>query len=166
VAANRHPDHDTIASFRRENVLAIGESFLQVLLLAKELKLLKLGVVSADGGKIDANASKRRSVTYRRAGELGSVDVSSCADDGGAPFDHVLDDPIGVERLVGDRSAKAQPVDQGGDADRVVTLAWQQDEPDQTAQPIGQRQDLGGQAAPRLAYGLSFSPPFAPWPCR
>jgi transposase len=70
VAANRHPDHDTIASFRRENALAIAESFLQVLLLAKELKLLKLGVVSVDGSKIDANASKRRSVTYRRAGEL------------------------------------------------------------------------------------------------
>jgi transposase len=70
VAANRHPDHDTIASFRRENALAIGESFLQVLLLAKELKLLKLGVVSVDGSKIDADASKRRSVTYQRAGEL------------------------------------------------------------------------------------------------
>jgi transposase len=70
VAANRHPDHDTIASFRRENVEAIAGSFLRVLLLAKELKLLKLGVVSVDGSRIDANASKRRSVTYRRAGEL------------------------------------------------------------------------------------------------
>ena len=70
VAANHHPDHDTIASFRRENVEAIAESFLQVLLLAKEWKLLKLGVVSVDGSKIDANASKRRSVTYQRAGEL------------------------------------------------------------------------------------------------
>lgn len=70
VAANRHPDHDTIASFRRENALAIAESFLQVLLPAKELKLLKLGVVCVDGSKIDANASKRRSVTHRRAGGL------------------------------------------------------------------------------------------------
>ena len=38
VAANRHPDHDTIARFRRENFAAVSESFLQVLLLAKELK--------------------------------------------------------------------------------------------------------------------------------
>lgn len=70
VAANQHPDHDTIATFRRRNFQAVAESFLQVLLLARELKLLKLGVVSVDGSKLDANASKHRSVTYQRAGEL------------------------------------------------------------------------------------------------
>lgn len=70
VAANTHPDHDTIATFRRENVTAVAESFLQVLLLAKELKLVKVGVVSIDGSKLDASASKHRSVTYARAGEL------------------------------------------------------------------------------------------------
>jgi transposase len=70
VAANQHPDHDTIATFRRRNFRAVAESFLQVLLLAKELRLLKVGIVSVDGSKVDANASKHRSVTYRRAGEL------------------------------------------------------------------------------------------------
>jgi transposase len=70
VAANVHPDHDTIATFRRENFVAVSESFLRVLLLAKELKLVKVGVVSVDGTKIDANASKHRSVRYDRAGEL------------------------------------------------------------------------------------------------
>ena len=70
VAANTHPDHDTIATFRRENFAAVGEGFLQVLLLAKELKLLKVGLVSVDGSKFDANASKHRCVTYARAGEL------------------------------------------------------------------------------------------------
>jgi transposase len=70
VAANRHPDHDTIATFRRENFTAVAESFLQVLLLAKELKLVKVGVVSVDGSEFDANASKHRAVTYQRAGEL------------------------------------------------------------------------------------------------
>ena len=49
VAANTHPDHDTICKFRRENSEAISESFLQVLLLARELKLLKVGLVSVDG---------------------------------------------------------------------------------------------------------------------
>ena len=68
VAANRHPDHDTIARFRRENFDAVSESFLQVLLLAKELKLLRVGLVSVDGSKFKANASKHRSVTYERAG--------------------------------------------------------------------------------------------------
>jgi len=70
VAANVHPDHDTIATFRRENFAAVGESFLQVLLLARELKLVKVGVVSVDGTKIEASASKHRSVRYDRAGEL------------------------------------------------------------------------------------------------
>ena len=70
VAANRHPDHDTIARFRRENFAAVSESFLQVLLLARELKLLRVGLVSVDGSKFEANASKHRSVTYERAGGL------------------------------------------------------------------------------------------------
>ena len=70
VAANSHPDHDTIATFRRDNMAAVSESFLQVLLLAKELKLVKLGVVSVDGSKFEATASKHRSVRYDRAGEL------------------------------------------------------------------------------------------------
>ena len=70
VAANRHPDHDTIARFRRENFAAVSESFLQVLLLAKELKLLRVGLVSFDGSKFEANANKHRSVRYERAGAL------------------------------------------------------------------------------------------------
>ena len=52
VAANRHPDHDTIARFRRENFAAVSESFLQVLLLAKELKLLRVGLVSVDASAV------------------------------------------------------------------------------------------------------------------
>ncbi len=70
VAANVHPDHDTIAAFRRENFAAVSESFLQVLLLARELKLLKVGLVSVDGSKFEASANKHRSVRYDRAGEL------------------------------------------------------------------------------------------------
>jgi len=70
VAANVHPDHDTIATFRRENLAASAESFLQVLLLAKELRLVKVGLVSVDGSKFEASASKHRSVTYERAGAL------------------------------------------------------------------------------------------------
>ena len=52
VAANHHPDHDTIAKFRRENLRAVAECSLQVLLLAKELKLLRLGTL--ERGRDDA----------------------------------------------------------------------------------------------------------------
>lgn len=70
VAANLHPDHDTIAAFRRTNRAAFEAAFLQVLLIAREAGLLRLGMVAVDGTKLDANASKIRSVRYDRAQEL------------------------------------------------------------------------------------------------
>ncbi len=70
IAANTHPDHDTIAHFRRVNRAAFEAAFLEVLLLARESGLLRLGTVSIDGTKIDANASKIRSVRYDRARAL------------------------------------------------------------------------------------------------
>ena len=66
VAANLHPDHDTIAVFRRGNKAA----FLQVGLLTRESGLLRVGTVSIDGTRIDANASKIRAVRYDRANDL------------------------------------------------------------------------------------------------
>jgi transposase len=70
IAADTHPDHDTIATFRRENLEAFTIAFHQVLMLAMELVLLRLGMVSIDGSKIDANASKIKSVRYDRATAL------------------------------------------------------------------------------------------------
>lgn len=70
VAANLHPDHDTIATFRRANRAAFEAAFLQVLLLARESGVFRLGTVAIDGTKLDANASKIRSVRYDRAKEL------------------------------------------------------------------------------------------------
>lgn len=70
VAANLHPDHDTIAAFRRANRAAFEAAFLQVLLMARESGLLRLGTVAIDGTKLDANASKIRSVRYDRAKAL------------------------------------------------------------------------------------------------
>ena len=70
ITADTHPDHDTIATFRRENLEAFMIAFAQVLELARELKLLKLGMVSIDGTKIDDAASKIKSVRYDRAQAL------------------------------------------------------------------------------------------------
>jgi transposase len=70
VAANSHPDHDTIAVFRRSNQAAFEAAFLQVLLMARESGLLAVGNVAIDGTKIDANASKIKSVRYDRAKAL------------------------------------------------------------------------------------------------
>jgi hypothetical protein len=64
------PDHDTICTFRRRNELAIAACFLEVLKLAGELKLLKLGTLAIDGTHLRANASKDRNLTYARACQL------------------------------------------------------------------------------------------------
>lgn len=58
VTGNTHPDHDTICRFRRENGALVREAFAQVLRLAREMKLLKVGTVAVDGTHIKANASK------------------------------------------------------------------------------------------------------------
>jgi len=70
LTGDTHPDHDTVATFRRENFEAVGEAFLEVLQLAREIGVLKVGTVSVDGTHIRANASKDKNVRYDRAGEL------------------------------------------------------------------------------------------------
>lgn len=70
ILGNTHPDHDTICKFRRENLQAIQQVFLHVLLLARESGLLKVGSVSVDGTHIKANASKNKNIRYDRMKEL------------------------------------------------------------------------------------------------
>lgn len=70
LTADTHPDHDTICKFRRENLEAVHECFVEVLELASEMGVLKVGTVSVDGTKIRANASKHKSLRCDRAGEL------------------------------------------------------------------------------------------------
>jgi transposase len=64
LAANTHPDHDTIASFRRRFLPQFEALFVQVLLLAREMKLMKLGHIALDGTKVKANASKHKALSY------------------------------------------------------------------------------------------------------
>src|SRR4030042_1974564 len=70
LTGDTHPDHDTICMFRRANGEVIKEAFLEVLKLAREMKLLRVGTISVDGTHVKANASKHKSVRYDRAGEL------------------------------------------------------------------------------------------------
>jgi transposase len=70
IAANQHPDHDTIASFRRRFLKQIEVLFVQVLAMAREMGMLKLGTVALDGTKIHANASRHSALSYERAGQI------------------------------------------------------------------------------------------------
>jgi transposase len=64
IAANTHPDHDTLATFRRRFLDELANLFVQVLELAQEMKLLKLGTVCLDGTKIHANASRHSALSH------------------------------------------------------------------------------------------------------
>ena len=70
IAGNRHPDHDTIATFHRTFLPDLKGLCVQVLLLAQEAGVLTLGTISLDGTKIHADASKSKAVSYKRLGEI------------------------------------------------------------------------------------------------
>lgn len=64
LAADQHPDHDTIASFRQQHLEALAQLFVQALRLCQRAGLLKLGHAATDGTKVRANASTYRSLRY------------------------------------------------------------------------------------------------------
>lgn len=64
IAAGSHPDHDTLATFRRRFLDELAGIFVQVLEMAQEMKLLKLGTVSLDGTKVHANASRHSALSH------------------------------------------------------------------------------------------------------
>ena len=70
LAANDHPDHDTIATFRRRFLEEIEKLFVDVLKLAREMGVLKMGTIALDGTKIHANASRHSALSYEHAGKI------------------------------------------------------------------------------------------------
>lgn len=66
LTCNQHPDHDSIAQFRKRHLPALGRLFVQVLQLCQRAGLVKLGHVAIDSTKIKANAAKRQSLSYQR----------------------------------------------------------------------------------------------------
>lgn len=64
IAANTHPDHDTLATFRRRFGAQFEQLFIQVLMLAREMGMLKVGKISVDGSKIKANASRHSALSW------------------------------------------------------------------------------------------------------
>jgi transposase len=70
IAANTHPDHDTIAAFRKRFLPQLTKIFVEILAIARQMKVFKLGKVSIDGTKIEANASKHKALSYGHACKL------------------------------------------------------------------------------------------------
>ena len=70
LAGGFHPDHDTIANFRKTFLRELKDLFVHILLYAQELGVLTLGNISLDGTKIHADASKSSAISYKRLLEL------------------------------------------------------------------------------------------------
>lgn len=119
IAGNLHPDHDTLATFRKTFLPELKDLFVQVLLLAQLAGVLKLGNISLDGTKIHADASKSKAVSYKhllaleahlRAEVEELFALSERADQGELPDGLVLSDEIAIRQARLARLAEAKSV--------------------------------------------------------
>ena len=113
LTADTHPDHDTICAFRRNNLAALATAFVDVLELARELKLLQLGTVSLDGTPIKASAAKDQNVTYARAQALRTqlqADVAQLLQQAESA-DQKSDDPQALPQEIARREKLRQKMD-------------------------------------------------------
>jgi len=70
IAGNLHPDHDTLANFRKTFLPELKALFVEILLIAQMVGVLQLGRISFDGSKLHADASKSNAVSYKRLLEI------------------------------------------------------------------------------------------------
>ena len=70
IAANEQPDHDSLCTFRKRFLKEIEPLFVQVLCIARQMKLLKLGTIALDGTKVHANASRHSALSYGHAQKI------------------------------------------------------------------------------------------------
>jgi transposase len=119
IASNLHPDHDTLATFRKTFLPELKDLFVQVLLLAQMAGVLKLGNISLDGTKIHADASKSKAVSYKHLLALeahlrAEVDelfaLSERVDQGEMPDGLVVSDEIALRQARLARLAEAKAV--------------------------------------------------------
>jgi transposase len=70
IAGNEQPDHDSLCTFRKRFLKEIEALFVQVLVIARQMKLLKLGTIALDGTKVHANASRHSALSYGHAQKI------------------------------------------------------------------------------------------------
>ena len=119
IAGNMHPDHDTVANFRKQFLGEIQDLFVQVLLVAQEVGYLSLGNISLDGSKIRADASKSKAVSYKRLLAIEAhlqaqiaelFALAETADSSAVPEGMVVEDEIAWRQERLERLAEAKAV--------------------------------------------------------
>ncbi|WP_324731262.1 IS1182 family transposase [Pseudomonas paeninsulae] len=119
IACDQHPDHDTLASFRRRHGEQFAATFVQVLQIARENQISRFGTVSLDGTKIHANASRHSALSYGHAEKIEAqlkaevqemLDLAEAADQSDLPDGVSLPDEIKrrEDRLTAIAEAKAK----------------------------------------------------------
>jgi len=127
LAGNSHPDHDTLATYRKAFLGELKELFVQVLLLAQASGVLQLGTISLDGTKVHADAAKSKAVSYKRLLALerrlrAEVEelfrLGEQAERGALPDGLVVADEIGLRQARLARLAEAKAVIEARAAER------------------------------------------------
>jgi transposase len=117
IAAGTHPDHDTLATFRRRFLDELAGLFVQVLEMAREMQLLKLGTISLDGAKIKANASRHSALSHDHIGQLEAqlkgdvallLETAEQADQSATPDDMNLPEDIARRQVLLEAMAAAK----------------------------------------------------------
>lgn len=153
LAANTHPDHDTIANFRKRFLPELESLFVQVLILAQGMKLLKLGEVSLDGTKIHANASKHRALSLGHANKIEEqlraevqrlMHLAEAADAADVPDGMSIPDELArrEDRLAAIAKAKAEIKQRAAERDQQARSAYEQKKAERN-----EREKAGGQKA-------------------
>jgi len=126
LAANTHPDHDTIATFRRRFLPQVEALFVQVLLLAREMNLVKLGRIALDGTKMKANASKHKALSYAHAKKIEAqlkAEVSALAAQAEAADQASVVEGMDIPAEIARREARLEAL---ADAKRVIEARAQE----------------------------------------
>jgi len=129
IAGNLHPDHDTLAAFRKTFLPDLKDLFVQVLLLAQVAGVVKLGNISLDGTKIHADASKSKAVSYQHLMALEAhlhteveelFALSEQANQGDLPDGLVVSDEIAIRQARLARLAEAKAILQARAKERTA----------------------------------------------
>jgi transposase len=119
IAGNLHPDHDTLASFRKAFLPDLKALFVEILLIARMVGVLQLGTISLDGSKLHADASKANAVSYKRLLSMKAkleaevaelLALGERADHGSLPDGLVVSDEVALRQARLARLAEAKAV--------------------------------------------------------
>ena len=173
ISAGEHPDHDTIANFRKRFLDELEGLFKQILVLAQALGVLRMGRVSLDGTKVHGNASKHKAMSWGHARKLeqqlaGEVQtLLELAERADQEEQQELDIPAELERreerLAAIREAqekieaRAQERDEAERAEYEAKLKRRQERTEATGKKVGGRPPKEPEAGPREKDQVNFN---------